>query len=951
MPIINITVKGKVASSDTKAIVNGNSDYAVNWVLDGEWADYDTKTMRVRHYDGTVIDCIFTGCSCSLPIITETCMIEIGLFAGNLITSTPVTISCTRCIMDYEGPIKDPMPDVYAQIMERLDSLEGITPATADKLGVVKIGDNLKITEDGVLSVDTAEAVEQDNTKPVTSDAVYTSKSNIEALLGNLSELETEAKNNLVAAINEAAQSGGGGGSSIALDTTLSEAGKAADAKAVGDAIRSLSEEKVDKAGWTPDKYIGTDAGGNLIEKDAPTGGGSGTVTSVNGVSPDENGNVTVEVGQPTGEQIGTAVDKWLDEHPEATTTVEDGSITREKMAFPAYEGTLSPNLADPSKFTSARFTSANGNRQSFGETSSYAEYWRMTDYIDVSNHIGEQLWVSHWQGYCFYDDAKAVISGSGQFISGIPSVDSTDPITIPDGAVYIAIAFDTTKGHSQDKTAFMANWGNSLLSYVPYGDVVLPNESVSDAQINGKLSLDKVDTDRLILPTVGKNLVDKSQMIKHKWLNADGTTKDAAESVEYWHVNGIKVKPNTNYHVFGGLIVFFDVYGNVCGSDGGEIFTYRSIVSPVGAATCGLNGRGCDEEYPSNMIHGEFIVEGDMLPDRVLPGKYYEKAVLEDNILHDSVLHRMRDCWNPSTKTTIGLCGDSNTRGIMGNGDTTQNPNCWANLVTAEIVNKCSGERRIYPYGDIGVWGCESYNNREPQTRYAGVIKIPFYGTSIGLVWGSQSGTVDFNVTIDDGETTVTTVPNTGYTWDGLTEGYHTITLEWAASGVYTISHFVVNKTIEVINRGISGRNFDVINADLNVTGDTVDIICYGTNNRGNTNINDTSVMEMDYFEYRNRDTELIYMSPIPALDSIEEANEAWKTIPYVESFIAGREAQHNREYISLYHEIKDYCTMNNVELMSLYVDSLHLNDAGHRVVAKILCRKLGLGDLTKRI
>lgn len=186
MPIINITVKGKVASSDTKAIVNGNSDYAVNWVLDGEWADYDTKTMRVRHYDGTVIDCIFTGCSCSLPIITETCMIEIGLFAGNLITSTPVTISCTRCIMDDEGPVKDPMPDVYAQIMERLDSLEGITPATADKLGVVKIGDNLKITEDGVLSVDTAEAVEQDNTKPVTSAAVYTEIGNIEVLLAAL---------------------------------------------------------------------------------------------------------------------------------------------------------------------------------------------------------------------------------------------------------------------------------------------------------------------------------------------------------------------------------------------------------------------------------------------------------------------------------------------------------------------------------------------------------------------------------------------------------------------------------------------------------------------------------------------------------------------------------------------------------------------------------------------
>ena len=59
----------------------------------------------------------------------------------------------------------------------------------------------------------------------------------IQGQIGNLAELATTSKDNLVSAINEAAKSGGGGGSSIALDTTLSEAGKAADAKAVGDAL------------------------------------------------------------------------------------------------------------------------------------------------------------------------------------------------------------------------------------------------------------------------------------------------------------------------------------------------------------------------------------------------------------------------------------------------------------------------------------------------------------------------------------------------------------------------------------------------------------------------------------------------------------------------------------------------------------------------------------------
>ena len=762
-------------------------------------------------------------------------------------------------------------------------------------------------------------------------------------------EMPASVTEQILARLENVEKNGGGGsGGGVQVDETLSKAGYAADAAAVGEKLNQQSEAKANKAGWTPDKYIGTNENGTLIEKDAPTGGGSGTVTSVNGVAPDENGNVTVEVGQPTDEQIGTAVDKWLDEHPETTTTVADGSITREKMAFPAYEGALSPNLADPLKFTRQRFTNVNGGRQTFDEGSSYAEYWRTTDYIDVSGHIGEQMWVSHWQGYCFYDETKTAITGSGQYISSFSSTDSTDPITIPEGASYIAVAFDVSK-NSQDKTAFMINFGEGLRDFTPFGAVTLPSESVSNAQIKGKLSLDKINTTNLLFPNVGKNLVDKSQMIKDKTVDNKGAIVDKSASLQYYYVGDIKVTGGADYLVYAANVVFFDAYGNMCGSDGvTEKYVYRKIKTPISAVSCVVNGKQY-EDVPAQMKHSIFMVEGSVLPTKVMCEKNYNETAIEPNIIGKSVLHRMADCWNPSTKTVIGLCGDSNTRGIVGNGSTTQNPNCWANLVADEIAKKCSGERYIFPYGDIGVWGCSSYNLREPQTREGGIIKIPFYGTSIGLVWGTLAGTVDFNVTIDDGETVATTVPDVGYTWDELDEGYHTITLEWASQGAYTISHFVVNKTVEVINRGISGRNFAQINADLDVTGDTIDIICYGTNNRWDGDVNGAAARELDYFEYCNRGTELIYMSPIPAWDSIEEANEPWKTIPYIESFVAGREAQHNREYISLYHEIKDYCTMNNVELTSLYVEGLHLNDEGHKVVAKILCRKLGLGDLSE--
>ena len=64
-----------------------------------------------------------------------------------------------------------------------VEHIAGLGVATEDTLGVIKVGSNLKIL-DGVLSVDTASLVQQDNTKPITSAAVYTELGNIEALLG-----------------------------------------------------------------------------------------------------------------------------------------------------------------------------------------------------------------------------------------------------------------------------------------------------------------------------------------------------------------------------------------------------------------------------------------------------------------------------------------------------------------------------------------------------------------------------------------------------------------------------------------------------------------------------------------------------------------------------------------------------------------------------------------------
>lgn len=59
-----------------------------------------------------------------------------------------------------------------------------LLPATRTRLGGVIVGSNLNVTEDGTLSVDMANDIEKDNTRPISSAHVYTSIGNINALLG-----------------------------------------------------------------------------------------------------------------------------------------------------------------------------------------------------------------------------------------------------------------------------------------------------------------------------------------------------------------------------------------------------------------------------------------------------------------------------------------------------------------------------------------------------------------------------------------------------------------------------------------------------------------------------------------------------------------------------------------------------------------------------------------------
>ena len=82
-------------------IVCGNSDYAVHFTFDEEWAAEETKTARfVYTADGETgyTDVVFTGDTVNVPVLSSTHEVLVGVFVGNRMTTTPAVIPCETSI-------------------------------------------------------------------------------------------------------------------------------------------------------------------------------------------------------------------------------------------------------------------------------------------------------------------------------------------------------------------------------------------------------------------------------------------------------------------------------------------------------------------------------------------------------------------------------------------------------------------------------------------------------------------------------------------------------------------------------------------------------------------------------------------------------------------------------------------------------------------------------------
>jgi hypothetical protein len=119
---IRIEIQNKIAKRiDPKEfIVCGNSDYTLKFTFDEEWAEYEVKTARF-YSNGEPEDVVFKGDECPVPVMERADGVFIGVFAGDLKTTTKAYIPCERCILCLGGRVKEPTPDVYAQLMKMIN--------------------------------------------------------------------------------------------------------------------------------------------------------------------------------------------------------------------------------------------------------------------------------------------------------------------------------------------------------------------------------------------------------------------------------------------------------------------------------------------------------------------------------------------------------------------------------------------------------------------------------------------------------------------------------------------------------------------------------------------------------------------------------------------------------------------------------------------------------------
>ena len=189
MSKIKIVIEDKRPSVvGTPIIVCGNSGYVIEFSFDDEWANLTSRVARFVYVQAGAIkykDVAFIGNTVQVPILSGILEVMVGVYAGELRTTTPARIPCEYSILC--GNAEEHFTEVdQATLQAQIGDLSGLE--TEDKSSLVAainwLYSSAGLSEDEV------------------NNLIDAKQATLQAQIGDLTGLETEDKSSLVAAIN-----------------------------------------------------------------------------------------------------------------------------------------------------------------------------------------------------------------------------------------------------------------------------------------------------------------------------------------------------------------------------------------------------------------------------------------------------------------------------------------------------------------------------------------------------------------------------------------------------------------------------------------------------------------------------------------------------------------------------------------------------------------------------
>lgn len=125
---IIFAIRDRRISSDTKSIdlIGDNMDYTAVFEFDEDMTSERIKTARFIKDDAQEERILDDNNSCQIPPeLLKKGFISVGVYTDEKST-TPCFLQITRSIRETDYPVKDPEPDVYRQLLEKIEKLKGV---------------------------------------------------------------------------------------------------------------------------------------------------------------------------------------------------------------------------------------------------------------------------------------------------------------------------------------------------------------------------------------------------------------------------------------------------------------------------------------------------------------------------------------------------------------------------------------------------------------------------------------------------------------------------------------------------------------------------------------------------------------------------------------------------------------------------------------------------------